>query len=148
MEKFLPKEIQGDCYLDRPLPFHDNRPMAAPHINAIFLHLMQLEENQSYEKYPLNQTNFDRTVPEKYRYQAKLAVKDEYTFDFLELGDEHSERELEIKILNNIRKFLIEMGGYFTFFGNQYKLQVGTKEYFVDLILYHRKTSMSCGRRI
>lgn len=96
-------------------------------------------ENQSYEKYLLNQTNFDRTVPEKYRYQSKLAVKDEYTFDFLELGAEHSERELEIKILNNIRKFLIEMGGYFTFFGNQYKLQVGTKEYFIDLILYHRK---------
>jgi len=49
MEKFLPKEIQQDCYLDRPLPFHDNRPMAAPHINAIFLHLLQLEPDQSYE---------------------------------------------------------------------------------------------------
>jgi len=77
-------------------------------------------ENQSYEKYLLNQTNFDQTVPEKYRYQAKLAVKDEYTFDFLELGNKHSERELEIVILNNIRKFLIELGGYFTFIGNQY----------------------------
>ena len=96
-------------------------------------------ENQSYEKYLLNQTNFDQTVPEKYRHQAKLAVKDEYTFDFLELGDEHSERELELEILNNIRKFLVEMGGYFTFIGNQHKLQVGTKEFFVDLLLYHRK---------
>jgi predicted nuclease of restriction endonuclease-like (RecB) superfamily len=56
-------------------------------------------ENQSYEKYLLNQTNFDRAVPEKYRLQAKLAVKDEYTFDFLELGEEHSERGLEIEIL-------------------------------------------------
>ena len=44
-------------------------------------------ENQSYEKYLLNQTNFDRAVPEKYRLQAKLAVKDEFTFDFLELGE-------------------------------------------------------------
>lgn len=49
MEKFLPSDIQQDCYLDRPLPFHDNRPMAAPHINAIFLHLLQLEPDQSYE---------------------------------------------------------------------------------------------------
>jgi predicted nuclease of restriction endonuclease-like (RecB) superfamily len=60
----------------------------------------------------LNQTNFDKALPEKYNHQAKLAVKDEYTFDFLELGVEHSERELEIEILNNIRRFLIEMGGY------------------------------------
>jgi predicted nuclease of restriction endonuclease-like (RecB) superfamily len=96
-------------------------------------------ENQSYEKYLLNQTNFDRAVPEKYRLQAKLAVKDEYTFDFLELGEEHSERGIEIEILKNIRKFLIEMGGYFTFVGNQYKLQVGEKEFFIDLLLYHRK---------
>lgn len=96
-------------------------------------------ENQSYEKYLLNQTNFDKAVPEKYRHQAKLAVKDEYTFDFLELGDEHSERELEIGILNKIRKFLIEMGGYFSFIGNQYRVQVGDEEFFIDLLLYHRK---------
>jgi predicted nuclease of restriction endonuclease-like (RecB) superfamily len=96
-------------------------------------------ENQSYEKYLLNQTNFDQTLPEKYKHQAKLAVKDEYTFDFLELGDEHAERELEIEILNHIRRFLIEMGGYFTFIGNQYRIEVGEEEFFVDLLLYHRK---------
>jgi len=44
-------------------------------------------ENQTYEKTLLNQTNFDQTLPEEIRQQAKLAVKDEYTFDFLELGD-------------------------------------------------------------
>jgi predicted nuclease of restriction endonuclease-like (RecB) superfamily len=96
-------------------------------------------ENQSYEKYLLNQTNFDKALPEKYRHQAKLAVKDEYTFDFLELGEEHSERELEIEILNNIRRFLIEMGGYFAFIANQYRIEVGEEEFFLDLLLYHRK---------
>lgn len=96
-------------------------------------------ENQSYEKYLLNQTNFDKALPEKYKHQAKLAVKDEYTFDFLELGDEHCERELEIEILNNIRKFLIEMGGYFAFIGNQYRIEVEGEEFFLDLLLYHRK---------
>ncbi len=49
----------------------------------VFIHQI---ENKSYEKFLINQTNFDKTVPEKYKYQAKLAVKDEYTFDFLELG--------------------------------------------------------------
>jgi predicted nuclease of restriction endonuclease-like (RecB) superfamily len=46
-------------------------------------------ENQTYEKTLLNQTNFEQTLPEEIRIQAKLAVKDEYTFDFLELADEH-----------------------------------------------------------
>lgn len=47
-------------------------------------------ENKAYEKYLLNQTNFDETVLVKYRLQAKLAVKDEYTFDFLEMGLEYA----------------------------------------------------------
>lgn len=96
-------------------------------------------ENKSYEKYLLNQTNFDKVLPEKYRNQAKLAVKDEYTFDFLELGEEHSEKELETELLDNVRKFLIEMGGYFTFIGNQFRIELEDEEFFIDLLLYHRK---------
>lgn len=96
-------------------------------------------ENRSYEKYLLNQTNFDKTMPVKYQSQAKLAVKDEYTFDFLELGEEHSEKELELALMEKVRRFLIEMGGLFCFIGNQYRLEVNGKEYFIDLLLYHRK---------
>lgn len=95
-------------------------------------------ENQSYQKYLLNQTNFDKAVPEKYRNQAKLAVKDDYTFDFLELGEEHDERELERAIMLRIEKFLAEMGGRFAFMGRQYRLEVGSEEFFIDLLLYHR----------
>jgi predicted nuclease of restriction endonuclease-like (RecB) superfamily len=101
--------------------------------------LIHQVESRAYERFLLNQTNFDPTLPEKYRPQAKLAVKDEYTFDFLELGEEHSERELELALINNIRRFLMEMGGYFTFIGNQHRLEVGGDEFFVDLLLYHRK---------
>ena len=94
---------------------------------------------QAYEKYLLNQTNFEQTLPESYQQQAKLAVKDEYTFGFLELANEHSEAELETAIVQNIRKFLLEMGGYYTFVGNQFRMEVGGQEYFIDLLLYHRK---------
>ena len=83
----------------------------------------QLEAG-AFERHMVNQTNFDKAVPEKYRHQAKLAVKDEYSFDFLELGEEHSEKELERALLENVRKFLIEMGSYFTFVGNQYRLDL------------------------
>ena len=96
-------------------------------------------DNKSYEKFLLNQTNFDNTIVEKYKYQAKLAVKDEYNFDFLELGEDHSEYELELGLINKIRKFLNEMGTDFTFLGNQYKLEVDDEEYFIDILLYHRR---------
>jgi predicted nuclease of restriction endonuclease-like (RecB) superfamily len=96
-------------------------------------------ENRAFEKYLTNQTNFDETVPEKYRLQAKLAVKDEYCFDFLEMGIEHSEAELEAAIINKIRAFLIEMGGDFTFVGNQYHLNINSENYYIDLLLFHRR---------
>ena len=98
----------------------------------------QLEAG-AFERYMTNQTNFDKAVPRKYRHQAKLAVKDEYSFDFLELGEEHSEKELERALLENVRKFLIEMGGYFTFVGNQYRMEIDGQEFFIDLMLYHRQ---------
>ena len=96
-------------------------------------------ENRAFEKYLTNQTNFDETVPEKYRLQAKLAVKDDYNFDFIEMGIEHSEAELEAGIIKNIRAFLLEMGGYFTFVGNQYRLDIADDDYYIDLLLYHRQ---------
>jgi predicted nuclease of restriction endonuclease-like (RecB) superfamily len=96
-------------------------------------------ENKAFERYLANQTNFDETVPEKYRLQAKLAVKDDYNFDFIEMGIEHSEAELEAGIINNIRAFLAEMGGDFSFIGNQYRIDVDDDDYYIDLLLFHRR---------
>jgi len=96
-------------------------------------------DNQSYEKSLLGQTNFDQTLPQALRAQAKLAVKDEYAFDFLELGEQHSERELERALIGRIEDFLRAMGGMFAFMGSQYRLEVEGKEYFIDLLLFHRR---------
>jgi len=96
-------------------------------------------ENKTYEKYLLNQTNFEQNLPETLKNQAVLAVKDEYTFDFLELSEQHSEKELENALIQNIRNFLLEMGHQFTFVGNQFRLEVEDKEYFIDLLLFHRQ---------
>jgi predicted nuclease of restriction endonuclease-like (RecB) superfamily len=95
-------------------------------------------ENKTYEKTLTSQTNFDRLLPAHIRNQAKLAVKDEYTFDFIELAEEHSERELEKSLLANMDKFLREMGGNMTFAGSQYRLEVEGKEYHIDILLFHR----------
>ncbi len=103
---------------------------------AVLIHQI---ENQSYEKTLLGQTNFDKALTPKLRAQAKLAVKDEYTFDFLELGEQHAERELERALVGRIEHFLREMGGLFAFVGSQFRLEVDGKEYFIDLLLYHRR---------
>jgi predicted nuclease of restriction endonuclease-like (RecB) superfamily len=95
-------------------------------------------EGKTYENTLLTQTNFDKNVPEAIKNQAKLAVKDEYTFGFLELSEEHSERELEQAILIRMDKFLREMGGALAFVGSQYKIEAGDKEFFIDILLYHR----------
>jgi len=81
-------------------------------------------ENKSYEKTLLNQTNFDKTVPERIRSQAKLAVKDEYTFDFLELGEEyfidlllyHRALKCLVAIELKIGKFIPEYVGKMQFY--------------------------------
>ncbi len=96
-------------------------------------------ENQSYEKSLLGQTNFDQALTPKLRAQAELAVRDEYTFDFLGLGDEHSERELETALIARVEDFLRAMGGMFAFMGSQFRLEVGDEEFFIDLLLFHRR---------
>ena len=101
--------------------------------------LLHQIENQTYEKTLLNQTTFDRTVSAETSKHALLAVKDEYTFDFLELAEEHSERELERALIGRVEHFLREMGGLFAFVGSQYRLEVEGQEYFIDLLLFHRR---------
>ncbi len=96
-------------------------------------------EAKTYENYLLGQSNFDMTLPEKIKNQAILALKDEYTFDLIGLAEEHSEYELEQALIKNIRALLMEFGSDFSFIGNQYRLEVDGKEYFIDLLLYNRR---------
>ena len=96
-------------------------------------------DNQSYHQYLAGQTNFDAALPESIKAQALLAVKDHYVFDFMGLAQEHSERELEQALVRHLREFLAEMGEAFTFVGNQYRLHADGKDYFIDLLLFHRR---------
>ena len=61
-----------------------------------------------------------------------------YIFDIMELSEQHSERELERALVDNIKDFLGEMGGNFAFMGNQYHLNVDGNDFYIDLLLYHR----------
>lgn len=64
--------------------------------------------------------------------------KDPYIFEFLDLTENHSEKDFEKAITHNLQKFILEVGKGFTYMGNQYRLQVGNKDYYTDLLFYHR----------
>ncbi len=92
----------------------------------------------------LNTAQFERTmlsttIVSAVRTQLPQNLfKDPYIFEFLDLPDTHSENDLEEALIKNLQKFIIEIGKGFTYMGNQFRLQVGNKDYFTDLLFYHR----------
>jgi predicted nuclease of restriction endonuclease-like (RecB) superfamily len=84
-------------------------------------------------------TNFDRALPSPQSDLAQQITKDPYNFDFLILGQDAHERDLERGLLEHLRTFLLELGVGFAFVGSQYRLQVGSEEFFLDLLFYHVK---------
>jgi len=96
---------------------------------------------QAYKRaLPDNKThNFQTALPEFLLEQADEALKSEYNLEFLGLKEGVKERELENKMIEKIRDVIMEFGAGFAFLGNQFKLKLGKKEYFIDLLFYHRK---------
>ena len=84
-------------------------------------------------------TNFDNTLPPLQSSLAKQMLKDPYIFDFTTLATEFSERELELELVTQIQKFLIELGAGFAFVGRQYRLEVSDRDFYIDLLFYHLK---------
>jgi predicted nuclease of restriction endonuclease-like (RecB) superfamily len=84
-------------------------------------------------------TNFERTLPPPQSDLARETLKSPYNFDFLTLRDQAEEAELERGLLLHIRKFLLELGAGFAFLGQQYRLEVGGKDFFINLLFYHVK---------
>lgn len=82
-------------------------------------------------------TNFARTLPAPQSDLAQELIKDPYSFDFLALGPEMSERELERGLLEHLRALILELGKGFAFVGSQYHLEVGGQDYYLDLLFYH-----------
>jgi len=96
-------------------------------------------ESQLYERIGKALTNFSNTLPQPQSDLANELTKDPYQFDFLTLRDKYNERELEDGLMEHITKFLMELGQGFAFVGRQYKLSVGNKDFYIDLLFYHIK---------
>lgn len=95
---------------------------------------------QLYERTKLEPpaNNFKDTLPADLLDMANEAIKSSYNLEFLGIEDEVKEAELERRLIERIRDFILELGYGFCFVGQQHRLQVGTKDFYVDLLFFHR----------
>jgi len=96
-------------------------------------------ETDLYQRLGGAMTNFERTLPKPQSDLAQQIIKDPYNFDFLTIGSDALERELERGLIEHIRDFLLELGVGFAFIGSQYAITVDEKEYRLDLLFYHAR---------
>lgn len=91
---------------------------------------------------------FERTMLADTKVSAPLTqlqkdvgqvFKDTYVFEFLDLPTGYNEKDLQTQILVNLKKFLLELGGGFSFIGQEYRVQVGMHDYYLDLLFFHRE---------
>jgi predicted nuclease of restriction endonuclease-like (RecB) superfamily len=82
--------------------------------------------------------NFPLALPDQLAEQADEMMKSRYNLEFLGIGKAVKERELEDRLIGRLQQFILELGYGFCFVGRQYRLTLGRKEYFVDLLFYHR----------
>lgn len=98
-------------------------------------------ENQLYERQVGKPAidNFTERLPAPNSDLARETLKDPYIFDFLNVGEEAHEREVEQALVDHIARFMLELGKGFAFVGKQYHLEVGGDDFYIDLLFYHLK---------
>ena len=101
---------------------------------AVLVHQV---ESDLYSRQGSALTNFQITLPAPQSDLAQQLVKDPYNFEFLGLGPDISERQLEAALIDRLKDFLIELGKGFAFVGQQHHLNVGGEDYYLDLLFYH-----------
>jgi len=101
-------------------------------LNAIKIDTYTLTQKQ------LKSNNFDITLPETHAEYANEVFRSSYNLGFLGITEPVRELELEQRLIGKIKAFILELGKGFSFIGNQYRLEYNSKEYFVDMLFFHR----------
>lgn len=104
--------------------------------------LLNFISTDLYERQGKALTNFKNTLPDETSDLAQELTKDPYNFAFTGITTKYNERKLKDALLNNITHFLLELGTGFAYVGKEYRLQIGEKEKFIDLLFYN--LSLSC----
>jgi predicted nuclease of restriction endonuclease-like (RecB) superfamily len=122
--------VEKEYYIKQTIENGWNRNVLTHHIKTNLFQRNKLE---------LNSHNFETTLPDNLSELAIDIIKSEYNLEFLEVAKKSREKEIENKLIENIKAFLLELGYGFSFLGNQYKVEVGENEYYIDLLFFHRK---------
>lgn len=96
-------------------------------------------ETKLYQRQGKAIHNFETTLPQPMAGLAQETFKNPYVFDFLTIGKEAQERDLEQALITQIQKFLLELGQGFAYMGKQYPIHVGNSDFFLDLLFYHTR---------
>jgi predicted nuclease of restriction endonuclease-like (RecB) superfamily len=105
--------------------------------NTVLLHQIKANAYEHYTSKPA-QHNFATALPEHIQEQARESIKSVYSLDFLDINKPVTEKALETTIVENVKRLMLELGYGFCFIGNQYRLSLGDKDYYIDLLFYHR----------
>ena len=104
---------------------------------AVLLHQIKASAYEHYTSKP-SQHNFATALPEHIQEQARESIKSVYSLDFLDINKPVTEKALETTMVENVKRLMLELGYGFCFIGNQYRLSLGDKDYYIDLLFYHR----------
>lgn len=96
-------------------------------------------ESKLHQRQGKAPNNFKKTLPPPNSDMAAQIFKDPYLFDFIGTADPRREREIEQSLVEHIQKFLLELGSGFAFVGRQVHLEVGDKDFYIDLLFYHTR---------
>ena len=98
--------------------------------------LMNFLASDLYERQGAALTNFSATMPKPESELAQEYFKDPYRFEFAELNEDYTEKELKDELMNKLTQFLLELGKGFSFVGREFRLSAGGKDKFIDLLFY------------
>ena len=104
--------------------------------------LLNFLDTDLYERQGKSVSNFSATLPSVQGNLAQEITKDPYSFDFLSLREDYEEAELKDALIQNIEKFLLELGRGFAYMGREFRLEVGSEEKFMDMLFYN--TNLHC----
>lgn len=99
--------------------------------------LLNFLDTDLYERQGKAITSFNLTLPAMQSDLAQEITKDPYKFDFITLTQSYNEKELKDALMDNIQKFLLELGNGFAFVGREYRIEIGSTENFIDMLFYH-----------
>lgn len=123
-------DTQKEYYIKTTIENSWNRNVLMHHIKTNLFDRDKIETKSN---------NFEVALPMELSELALDIVKSEYNLEFMEVAKNAHERQVENKLVENIKKFLLELGYGFSFIDSQYKLMLGENEYYIDLLFFHRK---------